>query len=151
MRTLIKLTPHFDLDEMTTSQYGARNGLDNTPGADQLANLRVTATGMEMVRSELNDNVIQISSAFRSVEINKAIGGVGTSQHCEGKAVDFKCPAFGTPRDIVDALRKSNIKFDQLILEFWTGGQSGWVHISFSAKPRRQCLVIDRRGTRPFV
>lgn len=147
---MIKLSPHFDLDEFTVSQYGARHGLDNTPGKVELANLRATAAGMEMVRSDLNDNPIQISSAYRSVDINKAIGGAATSQHCEGKAVDFKCPAFGTPRDIVAALSKSNIKFDQLILEFWAGGQSGWVHISFSQKPRRQCLIIDRRGTRAF-
>ena len=148
---MIQLSPHFGLDEMTASQYAARKGIDNTPDAVALANLRTTATGMEMVREALGNNPISISSAYRSVRVNKAIGGVATSQHCEGKAVDFKCPAFGTPRDIVAALKKTKIKYDQLILEFWSGGQTGWVHISFSHNPRLQCLIIDKKGARPFA
>lgn len=148
---MIQLSPHFGLDEMTASQYAARKGIDNTPDSVALANLRTTAAGMEMVREALGNNPISISSAYRSPRVNKAIGGVATSQHCEGKAVDFKCPAFGTPRDIVAALAKSKIKYDQLILEFWSGGQTGWVHISFSHNPRMQCLIIDRKGARPFA
>ena len=133
------------------SQYGDRHGLDNTPGLVALANLRTTAAGMELVRDELGNQPITISSAYRSVQINKGIGGTAKSQHCEGKAVDFKCPAFGTPLDIVNALRKSGIKYDQLILEFWQGGQTGWVHISFAHNPRMQCLIIDRKGARVFA
>lgn len=148
---MIQLSPHFGLDEMTASQYAARRGIDNTPDAVAFANLRTTATGMEMVREALGNNPISISSAYRSPRVNKAIGGVATSQHCEGKAVDFKCPAFGTPRDIVAALKKTKIKYDQLILEFWSGGQTGWVHISFSHNPRLQCLIIDKKGARPFA
>lgn len=147
---MIKLSLHFDLDEMITSQYAARRGVDNTPDSVALANLRTTAAGMEMVREELGGNPIAISSAYRSARVNKAIGGVATSQHCEGKAVDFKCSAFGTPRDIVAAIKKSGIKYDQLILEYWSGGQTGWAHISFSHNPRVQCLIIDRKGTRQF-
>lgn len=147
---MVRLSPHFDLDEMTTSQYAARKGIDNTPDNVALSNLRTTAAGMEMVREELGGNQIHISSAYRSIKVNKAIGGVGTSQHCEGKAVDFKCPAFGTPLDIVKTIQKSSIKYDQLILEFWQGGQTGWVHISFSHNPRMQCLIIDKKGTRQF-
>jgi hypothetical protein len=148
---MIKLSPHFDLDEFMASEYGARHGIDNTPSLDTLARLRVTAAGMEMVREELGSNPIIVSSAYRCVRINRAIGGSANSQHCKGEAVDFKCPAFGTPLNIVDTLRKSNIKYDQLILEFWQGGQTGWVHISFSTKPRMQCLIIDKKGTRPYA
>jgi zinc D-Ala-D-Ala carboxypeptidase len=147
---MIKLSPHFDLDELTASEYGSRHGIDNTPSSVALAWLHTTASGLEMVREELGGLPINVSSGYRCVAINQAIGGKSNSQHCEGKAVDFKCPAFGTPRDIVAALSKSNIKFDQLILEFWQGSQTGWVHISFSQKPRRQCLIIDRKGTRAF-
>jgi hypothetical protein len=148
---MIKLSEHFDLDEFTVSQYAARKGLDNTPDSASIANLRVTAQGLEMVRDALGGNPIFISSGYRSSRVNKAIGGVATSQHCTGEAVDFKCPAFGTPRDIVAALVKTGIKFDQLILEFWSGGQTGWVHVSFSKNPRHQCLIIDRKGTRVFA
>jgi hypothetical protein len=147
---MIKLSPHFDLDEMTASQYAVRKGIDNTPDRVALANLRTTAAGMELVREHLGNKPITISSAYRSVKVNKGIGGVATSQHCEGKAVDFKCQAFGTPRDVVAALKDSGIKYDQLILEFWSGGNTGWVHISFSHNPRLQCLIIDTKGARTF-
>jgi zinc D-Ala-D-Ala carboxypeptidase len=148
---MIKLSEHFDLDELTASTYGARKGIDNTPSAAVIASLRTTATGLEMVREALGGKPIFVSSGYRSVRINRGIGGSATSQHCKGEAVDFKCPAFGTPRDIVAALVKSSIKFDQLILEFWSGGQTGWVHISFAHNPRHQCLIIDRKGTRTFA
>jgi zinc D-Ala-D-Ala carboxypeptidase len=147
---MIKLSPHFDLDEFMVSEYGARHGIDNTPSLDILAQLRVTATGLEMVRDELGQHPIIVSSAYRCVRINRAIGGQAKSQHCEGKAVDFKCPAFGTPLAIVEAIKHSKIKYDQLILEYWQGGQTGWVHISFSSNPRLQCLIIDKKGTRAY-
>jgi zinc D-Ala-D-Ala carboxypeptidase len=147
---MIKLSPHFDLDEFMQSEYGARHGIDNTPSLATLASLRVTAEGMEMVREELGNNPVSVTSAYRCVRINRAIGGSTNSQHCKGEAVDFKCADFGTPLAIVDKIRKSKIKFDQLILEYWQGGNTGWVHISFSKNPRLQCLIIDKKGTRAF-
>jgi len=60
--------------------------------------------------------------------------------------VDFTCPKFGTPAQIVAALVESDIQFDQVILEF-----QRWVHISFSPRNRRQALVIDKTGTRSFA
>jgi len=71
------------------------------------------------------------------------VNGQPASQHCRGEAVDFICPSFGPPHKIVDAIRKSAVEFDQVILEF-----GRWVHISFSGAPRMQALVIDKNGTR---
>jgi zinc D-Ala-D-Ala carboxypeptidase len=148
---MIMLSPHFNLDEFTNSEYAERHGIDNTPGLTELANLRMTAAGMELVRDALNDNPITITSGFRCLELNKAIGSSNKhSQHPKGQACDFKCPAFGNPLQIVTTLTKSGIKYDQLILEFWNGGNTGWVHISFAHNPRRQNLIIDKRGVRPF-
>ena len=63
-----------------------------------------------------------------------------------GQAVDFTCPAFGTPAQIVRRIVSSGIEYDQCILEF-----GAWVHISFSDKPRRQALVIDKTGARAYA
>lgn len=143
---MIQLTKNFDLDEFTESQTAARKGIDQTPSAAVLKNLRVLAEGLEMVRDVLDNKPIKITSGYRSPTLNKAIGSAPTSDHPLGYAADFKCPAFGTPREIVLAIKDSGIKFGQLILEF-----DSWVHISFNPKFNKQVLIIDRKGTRPFA
>lgn len=141
------LSAHFNLSEFTISQSAARLGLDNTPSLSVLAQLAKTALGMEMVRTLLQAP-IHINSGYRSPIVNKAVGGAANSQHVLGEAVDFICPGFGTPARIVAAIRAGvhQIPYDQVIMEF-----CGWVHISFSDSPRRQALVIDMDGTRPWV
>lgn len=136
------LSAHFSLDEFTNSQTAARQGIDNTPSPEVLRTLHKTATGMELVRQLLGAPII-ISSGYRSPALNKAVGGASSSQHMTGEAVDFTCPGYGTPAQIVADIRASKIPFDLVIEEF-----SRWVHISFSDRNRRQSLVIDGNGTR---
>lgn len=57
------------------------------------------------------------------------------NQHMCGMAADFTAPFFGTPLQVARAIVASKITFDQLIQE------GTWVHISFSAKPRRSVLT----------
>lgn len=143
----MQLSEHFSLEEFTFSETGSRHGLDNTPGSKELENLQYTALQMESVRDVLK-NPINISSAYRSPTVNRAVGSTAKkSQHMDGCAVDFTCPKFGTPRKIVEKLKASNIKYDQLILEF-----DRWVHISFTKEAnRKEVLVIDSSGTRYFA
>ena len=133
------LSEHFSLAEMTISQTAARKGLNNTPNAATLENLKKAAAMMEKVR-DLLDKPIIVNSAYRSVAVNKAIGGVATSAHCAGLAVDFICPAYGTPLEVARAIARSKLNFDQLIEE---NGQ--WVHISVDPRMRRQVLTM-RKG-----
>lgn len=138
------LSPHFSLAELTQSDTAARRGLDNTPPPAVLAALRRTALGLEGVRTLLAAPIL-ISSGYRSPALNTVVGGQPGSQHCKGEAADFTSPGFGTPTAIVARIVGSGLVFDQIILEF-----GRWVHISFSDIPRRQALVIDTAGTRPF-
>lgn len=140
----MNLSPHFTLEEMTVSQTAARKGLDNTPSPEVQARMRKTAQGLEGVRVVLGGAPIIISSGYRSPAVNAAVGGAKASQHLTGEAVDFTAPRFGSVIDVFNAIKSSGIKYDQLIQEF-----GSWVHISFSAKPRGQALIIDRNGTRP--
>lgn len=141
----MNLSPHFTLAEMTASQTAARKGLDNDPPPEVLERLKRTALGLEAVRVILGAPLI-ISSGYRSPAVNKAVGGAKNSQHLTGEAVDFICPGYGSPAQIVRTLVASGIKFDQAIVEF-----DRWVHLSFTDKPRRQALVIDSKGTRAFA
>lgn len=140
------LSPHFTLEELTVSQEAARRGIDNTPTPEAMEALKRTAMGLEAVRMRLGGAPILVSSGYRSPAVNAAVGGSKSSQHMRGEAADFTAPRFGNPRAIVDALVDSDVPYDQLILEF-----GRWVHISFSQRPRRQALVIDTTGTRPWM
>ena len=143
----MKLTPNFTLEEMTASEIGARKGLDNTPNATEIANLVRTAGLLEQVRELLKKPII-INSAFRSKAVNDAVGSKDTSQHRIGCAADIRVPGM-TPKQVVEAIMKSDIPYDQLIREF-----DSWTHISVpdsaARPPRKQALIIDRTGTRPY-
>lgn len=142
------LSEHFTLEELTASQTARRLGLDNTPPQDVLENLTYTANKMEKVRELLGNNPIVISSGYRSPAVNKAVGSKSKkSQHLSGQAIDFTCPKFGSPRKIVEAIKNSDINYDQVIYEF-----DEWVHISFTQSDnRKQALTIDSQGTRLFA
>lgn len=140
------LSTNFTLEEFTDSQTAARQGITNDPPIDVYSNLKSLAYAMEEVRTVLGNRPILVSSAYRCPELNRAVGGSKYSQHVLGEAVDFTCPSFGTPAQIVTALVESDIQFDQVILEF-----QRWCHISFSSRNRRQALVIDAAGTRSFA
>ncbi|MBI5918992.1 MAG: peptidase M15 [Nitrosomonadales bacterium] len=133
----MNLTPHFTLEELTHSQDSVRLGIENTPSPEAIRNLERLAETLELVRSLLGDKPILISSGYRSPEINARVGGAPTSQHTKGLAVDFTCPAYGTPRLICGVINRSGINFDQLIFE------GSWVHLSIAAavdKPRGEVL-----------
>lgn len=144
----MRLSPNFTLAEMTASQTADRKGLDNTPNATAIANLTRLAALLEQVRALLGKPIF-ITSGYRSPEVNIAIGSTNRSQHPLGCAADFKVPGM-TPKQVVEACIASDIPFDQIIEEF-----SSWTHISVpngaSDKPRRQALIIDKAGTRPFA
>lgn len=132
----MQLTENFCLAQLTASESAAREGIDNSPPPGILDNLARLAAGLEAVQALLGAP-IEISSGYRSPELNSAVGGSATSQHVLGMAADFTCEGFGTPIAIVAAIQASNIDFDQCILEF-----NRWVHISFSPSPRGRVLSI---------
>ncbi len=144
----VNITPHFTLEELTTSETAGRNGWDNTPGEAEMANLKRLANLLEQVRALVNKPVM-VNSAYRSKKVNDAVGSKDTSQHRLGCAADIRVPGM-TPDQVCRAVIASGIAYDQIIREF-----DRWTHISVpnteSTPPRKQALIIDRAGTRPFV
>jgi hypothetical protein len=136
------MTPHFTLAELTATSH---RQFDNTPNEKELANLQKLAEFLEQVKTLLDGKPIMINSAFRSKQVNDSVGSKDTSQHRLGYAADFKVPGM-TPDEVVRAIIASDLQFDQIIREF-----DAWTHISISPSPRRQALIIDRAGTRPFA
>lgn len=142
------LTQHFTIKEAVYSRYADEHNISNLPNDQELATIARTAMKMEEVRKLLGNNPIIIypdHSWFRSEEVNKAVGGVSTSQHRYGEAVDFVCPAYGSINKITQKLvaHADALNYDQLILE------PGWVHISFLTShndnrksPRKQFINL---------
>lgn len=118
-----QITPHFTWEEATQTS----TGLPNLTSPEERARITHTAHQMEIVRAVLGRNPISVSSWFRSAAVNQAVGGVPGSEHRIGAAVDFKCPAFGTPYEIARSLLSNAhiLNYNQLIYE------QTWIHISF--------------------
>ena len=142
----MNLTPHFTLEELTMTSH---RQFDNTPNADEIANLTRLAQFLELVKTTLDGKPIMVNSAFRSKAVNDSVGSKDTSQHCLGCAADIRVPGM-TPDQVVRAIMSHGLYFDQIIREF-----DAWTHISIpntpAALPRRQALIIDKAGTRPFA
>ncbi len=143
-----QLSPHFWLSEFTTSQTAIRAGISNDPASlDDLNNLIATANLLERVRNDvLGGKSIHVNSAYRGPAVNKLVGGVSTSAHCTGRAVDFTCAGFGTPKEVCQAIVAAKIPFDQLIYE------GTWVHMGIAEPgkaPREQVLTAVFKPGQP--
>ena len=133
----MNLSKNFTLQEYIKSQTALRQGIDNTPNEDHLASAKLLFERVvQPVRDHFGPTVI--NSGYRGPELNAAIGGAATSQHCRGEAVDIECP--GIANHEVAEWIQNNLDFDQLILEFYTLGipDSGWVHVSYIPEGNRK-------------
>ena len=140
------MTPHFTLAELTATSH---RQFDNTPNDAETANLQRLAEFLEQVKEALGGKPVMVNSAFRSKQVNDSVGSKDTSQHRIGCAADFRVPGM-TPDAVVRAVIAAGLPYDQIIREF-----DAWTHISVTntpdGTPRRQALIIDKQGTRPFA
>ena len=139
----IQLSKNFHLSELIVSDKAARMNVDNTPSAQIIERLRESATNLWQPARDILGKPISVSSGYRNPTVNRLVGGASNSAHMSGYAIDFICPGFGTPRDIVNHLSKvfkaKGIKWDQMIWEY-----GRWVHLSWKAPNGRQrCQVFD--------
>lgn len=138
------MTPHFSLAELTVTDH---REFDNTPNETEIANLQRLAEFLELVKTTLGGKPIMVNSAFRSKQVNDAVGSKDTSQHRLGCAADIRVPGM-TPDEVVKALM--GLPYDQIIREF-----DRWTHISVPSvagtAPRKSKLIIDAKGTRPYA
>ena len=142
----MNLSEHFTLEELTHTDH---RELDNTPNDLEIENLKRLAHFLEAIKQVLGGKPIMVNSAFRSEAVNTAVGSKNTSQHRVGCAADIRVPGM-TPDDVVKAVMRSGLEYDQIIREF-----DRWTHVSIptvqGTPARRQALIIDKTGTRPYA
>lgn len=130
----IKLSNNIYLSEVIASRTALKNRIDNTPNGIILQNLTESAENLWQKVRELLGVPMLITSGYRCPRLNKLAGGVPTSAHQYGYAIDFHAPAFGSPAKIVEFLKhempKHGLAFDQIIIEF-PSSPNAWVHLAY--------------------
>jgi len=136
----MNLSAHVTLAEFENSPTATTHGINNKMNESQIASAKLLCENVfEPLRIHLNIP-IQISSGFRSLQVNKMIGGSKTSQHTKGEAMDLQIGAKGFN------FIKDKLDFDQLIWEFGNDENPSWVHVSFSSKNRKQVLKATKKN-----
>lgn len=129
--TNMKLTEHFTLEELTNSPTAKRLNIDNTPSKAITSNLMELSTLLEKIRNIYNKPIV-VTSGYRCEKLNKAVGGVKTSQHVKGQAADIRSVSDSTEDNkelfnvIVGMLLHKDIKVGQVIDEY----NYNWIHVS---------------------
>jgi zinc D-Ala-D-Ala carboxypeptidase len=135
----MQISKHLSFDEATHSDTADKLGIiNNNPNLSVIANMKLLAENVfEPIREHFK-TPIYVSSMYRGLNLNQAVKGSITSQHCSGQAMDIDMGDKGKPsnKEIFDFIKK-NLEFDQLINEF----DYSWIHVSFSKdKNRKQIL-----------
>ena len=138
---MVMLSKNFSLDEMCKSQTAERLAIPNTPTTEAIYNMGYLAEHvLQPLRNEYG--AFMVSSGYRCVDLCLAIGSKATSQHTLGQAADFEICGISN-LDLAEWI-SDNLEYDQLILECYKGGNTGWVHCSYVPNGRKENLTYDR-------
>ena len=149
----MNISEHISMKEALRSNTAKRLGIDNMPDNDTLVTMQITAEHIfEPLRNKFNEP-IYISSFYRSPELNKAIGGSSSSQHCKGEAIDIDdVYSKASNADFFNYI-KDKLEFDQLIWEFGDDENPAWVHVSYSLGKNRMRILkaIKENGRTKYI
>lgn len=135
----MRLDKNFSLEEFLLSQTATRQGIDMTPPQAVIDNLQeLVVLCLQPLRDHLGGSVF-ISSGYRPPELNVAIGGSATSEHCNGNAADFTVVGF-TPFEVCEAIKELRLPYDQNIHEF-----GRWTHLGIRANLRLTDLTAYKK------
>ena len=146
----MQISKHLSLAEVSRSETAKRKGINNTPSGEHLENFKKLAENIFEPIREHFAVPIHISSGYRSKELNAAIGGASSSQHCQGEAIDIDMDGSSSGVSNADVFKyiKDHLNFDQLIWEFGSDSNPDWVHVSYEStgKQRKQILKAVKSG-----
>ena len=139
----MKRIKYFTLSEFINSATAKRLGIDNTPTFEVVDNLNRLADYLDKIREKLGKPIL-VNSGFRCPMLNKAVGGVNSSQHVKGEAADLVGRNDDETRKIFETAKAFG-QFDQLLYEKNSKGNI-WVHISYKASGNRTMCIDNYKG-----
>lgn len=128
---------YFTINELIRSDTALQRGIDNTPPPPIKIKLSNLINNLLDPIREAWGGPITVNSGYRCPVLNKAVGGVPTSQHQKGEAADITVGSPELNRQLFDLIAKGDFDFDQLIDE----SNYSWVHISYSAGKNRHAIL----------
>ena len=138
----MQLTQHFALSEFTRSDTARRRGISNTPGEQDIRNLKhLCAEVLEPLRGFARQPIC-ISSGYRCPALNRAVGGSPGSNHLTGCAADIRLPTLRTGRQWFQWLRR-HVPFDELIWEHTSTGTTTWIHVALKPQGNRGNVITE--------
>ena len=141
-----RISEHISYQEGTRSVTALRLGIDNIPDTYQFTNMQVVAENIFEPLRKWTRGPIKINSFLRVPDLNKAVGGSSSSQHCQGRAIDVD-DSYGhkTNAEMFEYIKK-HLDFDQMIWEFGDDNNPDWVHVSYVSPDRNRgrCLRAER-------
>lgn len=138
----MRISEHISYKEGVKSNTATRKGIKNIPSDYELSNMYNIAVNVFEPLRKWVGGPIRINSFYRCEELNRAIGGSSSSQHCQGRAIDLD-DTFGhkTNAEMFEYIKK-NIPFDQLIWEFGDENNPDWIHVSFVSQDQNRQRVL---------
>lgn len=139
----MKLSNNLTLAEVTKSATAKRKGISNEPTIEHMENLKAIAQNIFQPIRDHFGVPIAVTSGYRSADLNKAIGGSSSSQHCNGEAIDIDADVFGglSNKEVFDFVRE-HLEFDQMIWEFGDESNPDWVHISYKRQGQNRGEIL---------
>lgn len=134
-----KITENFTMDEFTRSETAEKLGIKNEP--DNRARLAIVNLCTKLLQPlrDAYGKPIRINSGYRSEELNKAVGGVATSQHLEGCAADISID--GKAGDLLEIIEENHLPFDQAILY----RERNFLHVSLKLEGEQREQIIIKQ------
>lgn len=135
----MNITENFTLEELVHSDTAIAKGIKNEPGTrERLAMMNLCAKLLQPLREAVG-KPISINSGYRCPELNKAVGGVPSSQHVKGEAADLHIE--GKAGDLLEVLEESELPFDQAILY----RHKNFLHVSLKLEGEQRMQIIIKQ------
>ena len=139
---------YYKLGNVIYSSIANQYNINNMPGVDGDPNQSKVIENLTNLFYNVVDPIVdafpnlEITSAYRCIELNKKIGGSSRSQHVVGQAVDIRIPS-QTSAEVYNYIYYNVKNWDQLIWEFPEKEGEAWIHISYGGRGQKETILAS--------